>query len=264
MPPTIQNICDFLDAFAPTRLAEEWDNVGLLVGDPSGVASKVMTCLTITPESVAEAIDQAADLIVTHHPLPFRPLQRLTTEQPSSRMLWELIRAGVSIYSPHTGFDSAASGINQSLAERIGLTQIKPLLARAGEPDGLGAGRIGNLAGEKLSDLLKKIRQQFQLESIRFVGHSDANVSNVAIACGSGGSFLPAAIAAGCDTFVTGEATFHSCLEAKASHVSLVLMGHYGSERFAIEMLGEKIADQFPDLNVWASARESDPISLAH
>jgi putative NIF3 family GTP cyclohydrolase 1 type 2 len=132
-----------------------------------------------------------------------------------------------------------------------------------GEADGIGAGRFGNLPGENLSRLLATIKHQFQLGSIRYVGQPDAEVSRAAVACGSGGSFLSAAIAAGCDTFVTGEATFHTCLEAKANQVSLVLMGHYGSERFAIEMLGEQIADQFPDLQVWSSATESDPISVA-
>jgi len=105
---TIKKVCGFLDSFAPTRLAEDWDNVGLLVGDPEIEAEKVMTCLTVTPESASEAIEKNVDLIVSHHPLPFRPLKRLTTETVASRLLWDLVRAGVSIYSPHTGFDSVS------------------------------------------------------------------------------------------------------------------------------------------------------------
>ena len=142
--PTINDVCKFLDSFAPTRLAEEWDNVGLLVGDQARSAEKIMTCLTVTPESAAEAIEQGVDLIVSHHPLPFRPMKRITTDQVPSKMVWDLIRAGVSIYSPHTGFDSATEGINQMLAERMSLENTRPLVPIADDPDALGAGRIGD------------------------------------------------------------------------------------------------------------------------
>jgi len=113
----LSTICDFLDQFAPPVLAAEWDNVGLLVGDRTQKVERVLTCLTITPAVAAEAIRERADLIVTHHPLPFRPLKRLTADEPAGRLLLDLIRAGVAIHSPHTAFDSAAAGINQQLAE---------------------------------------------------------------------------------------------------------------------------------------------------
>src|SRR5262245_55505407 len=133
---TVTDLCAFLDAFAPPALAADWDNVGLLVGDKAQKVERVMTCLTITPPVAAEAIRERADLIVTHHPLPFRPLKRLTADEPAGEILLDVIRAGVAIHSPHTAFDSAAAGINQQLAEGLGLTQIQPL-----EPaEGLAAG----------------------------------------------------------------------------------------------------------------------------
>ncbi|MFH1266373.1 MAG: Nif3-like dinuclear metal center hexameric protein, partial [Planctomycetota bacterium] len=113
---TVKVIAEFLDQFAPHRLAEEWDNVGLLVGDSSGRVNRVMTCLTITPATAAEAIEAETDLIVTHHPLPFRPLKRLTTDTPTGRVLLDLIAGRIAVYSPHTAFDSAEEGINQRLA----------------------------------------------------------------------------------------------------------------------------------------------------
>src|SRR5438132_3460963 len=143
---TVSHLCDFLDCLAPPALAAEWDNVGLLVGDRAQKVERVMTCLTITPAVAAEAIRERADLIVTHHPLPFKPLKRLTADQPTGRMLLDLIRAGVAIHSPHTAFDSAAAGINQQLAEGLGLTQIQPLEPAEGVASGLGSGRWGSLA----------------------------------------------------------------------------------------------------------------------
>ncbi len=260
---TIQDACDFLDQIAPTRLAEDWDNVGLLAGDSAAPATKIMTCLTITPASTAEAIECGADLIVAHHPLPFRAVKRITTDTIPSRMLWQLIRAGVAIYSPHTGFDSASAGINQMLAERFGIKNPQPLNPIMDDPEGLGSGRFGETRMETFGDLIDSCKQQFGLTGLHVVGSAENKIQKIAVSCGSGGSFLGKAIAKGCDTFVTGETNFHSCLEAESSGVNLLLLGHYSSERFAVEILGEQLAANFTDLEVWASKKESDPLTWA-
>ena len=221
-----------------------------------------MTCLTVTPESAAEAISQEANLIVSHHPLPFRPIKRITTESVASKLIWDLIRAGVSIYSPHTGFDSAATGINQSLALRLGITDPTPLKPILDDPQQLGSGRIGKLTASKpLSEFIEQIKADFDLKTLQAVGDEKQVVSKVAVACGSGGSFLSAAIRSGCDAFITGEATFHTALEAKANGVAMVLLGHHSSERFAVDALASTLAKEFGDTTVWASKDESDPLS---
>ena len=124
---TVRDVSLWLDHFAPRHLAEAWDNVGLLVGDPASEVRRVMTCLTVTPESAAEAVEEDVSLIVSHHPMLFRPTQRLTTANAEGRMLLALIRTGVAIYSPHTAFDNAPGGINDLLARRLELTQVTPL-----------------------------------------------------------------------------------------------------------------------------------------
>lgn len=258
----IAQVSQFLNQFAPTRLAEEWDNVGLLVGDPKLVVERMMTCLTVTPESAAEAISQQANLIISHHPIPFRPLKRITTETVASKLIWDLIRAGVSIYSPHTGFDSAASGINQSLSQRLGISDATPLKPILDDPEQLGSGRIGKLSSSKpLDQFIDQIKADFELQTLQAVGDGQHTVNKVAVACGSGGSFLSAAIRVGCDTFVTGEATFHTALEAKANGVAMVLLGHHSSERFAVDSLASTLSKEFPDTKVWASKDESDPLT---
>lgn len=124
---TLATVLDFLEHFAPPALAAEWDNVGLLLGDRAAPVERVMTCLTVTPDSAAEAIADGVRLIVTHHPILFRGMKRLTTATPEGRMLLSLIQAGVAVYSPHTAFDNTADGINESLARRLGLTEVVPL-----------------------------------------------------------------------------------------------------------------------------------------
>jgi len=253
----LSDLCEFLETFAPAKLAAEWDNVGLLVGDSKQDPRRVLTCLTITPAVAAEAIREQADVLVTHHPLPFRPLKRLTADEPAGRLLLDLIRAGIAIYSPHTAFDSAAAGINQQLAEGLGLGDIQPLVP--GEQ--LGTGRTGRLLPPKtLREVVANTKQFLRTSHVSIVGEPSRPIERVAVACGSAGELLDAAVAARCDLFLTGEARLHTCYEAEARGIALLLAGHYASERFGVERLAEVIAAQFPALSVWASGDERDPI----
>jgi dinuclear metal center YbgI/SA1388 family protein len=120
-------ILEYLEAFAPLRLAAEWDNVGLLLGDRNADVQRVMTCLTVTPESAAEAVAEGAQLIVAHHPILFRPIQRLTGDTPEGLMLTVLVKAGIAVYSPHTAFDNTKGGINDLLAHRLGVVDAVAL-----------------------------------------------------------------------------------------------------------------------------------------
>ena len=261
MNDTISQISDFLKHFAPLELAEDWDNVGLLIGDSRRPVRRVMTCLTVTPETIVEGIERAVDLIVSHHPFPFQAIKKITTDTVGGQMLWDLMRHGIAVYSPHTAFDSAGRGINQSLAKMMGLTNVQPLKELPSVIENVGAGRMGDFEGIALNELLTRLKVELKLESLAYVGALEQPCRRVAVACGSGGSLLKTAIAAGCDTFVTGETTFHTCLEAKAENVALVLLGHYTSERFACENLAGELKKAFPDLEIWASELESDPIN---
>ena len=124
------HVTDYLTAFAPPDTAADWDNVGLLVGDPADPADRVMTCLTVTPGVVAEAVDERAGLIVSHHPVLFRGAKKLTANSPDGQLLLPLLRAGIAVYSPHTAFDNCPGGINDGLCDRLGLTDVRPLRPR--------------------------------------------------------------------------------------------------------------------------------------
>ena len=276
---SLDKLCTSLSQIAPLKLAESWDNVGLLVGDRQATIERAMTCLTITPAVVAEAIAERAGLVVTHHPLPFKPLSRITCDSITGRMLWRLIGNGTAIYSAHTAFDSAADGINAQWSRALQLESVQPLLPleqdsgpQAGA-DGtelnsgdssaavLGAGRYGRLREPMaLADLVDQCSRLVGARHARLVGDEGHSVTRVGFACGSGGSFLAAAKGCGCDALITGEATFHACLEAESSGIGLGLLGHYWSERFAMEQLARQLSDLHPEVTVWPSRRESDPI----
>jgi dinuclear metal center YbgI/SA1388 family protein len=124
---TVADLLAWLEDFAPTRLAESWDNVGLLFGDPSTEVTRVMTCLTVTPRSADEAITDGAQAIVSHHPILFKATKLFRADRPETSYLWRLARAGVAILSPHTAFDNTVGGINDGLVRRIGLVDVEAL-----------------------------------------------------------------------------------------------------------------------------------------
>ena len=255
---TVSDVAAFLEQFAPLELAADWDNVGLLVGDPAVPVTRLMTCLTVTPASASEASEAGAQLIVTHHPLPFRPLNKLTTDSSTGRLLWQLMRAGVSVYSPHTAFDSAADGINAQLASKLKLQSAQPLVPHSA---GFGMGRRGELPHPiALRRLAAETKRLLGVDFVQIVGDPAAPVQKVGIACGSAADLLESAKGAGCDVFLTGEARLHDCLEAEARGIALLLVGHYASERFGVEHLAEVLTGKFAGIETWASRRERDPL----
>ncbi|QDT38537.1 Nif3-like dinuclear metal center hexameric protein [Stratiformator vulcanicus] len=289
--PTVHDLRRALETIAPPTIAEDWDNVGLLLGDPEAEVNRVLTCLTLTPDVAAEAVEDEADLIVTHHPIFFRGTKRITTETSDGAMILKLARAGVAVYSPHTSYDSGPAGINRQIANRLGLDDVRPLRviepastqARSAskgpteecradlnestnenqsDPAELGAGRYGVLNPPlEVHEFLRRVKVAFGIDSLRHVPADTELVGRVAIACGSAGEFLSDASAHCCQYLLTGETSFHTCLEARAAGMGLILLGHYRSERFAMDRLAEMLSGEFPEISATSSHAESDPIT---
>ena len=257
--PLIQDLLTALEQQIPLDLAEPWDNVGLLLGDARAEAKGVMTCLTLTEDVAEEAIREGANLVITHHPILFKAVKRLTTDTSEGRLLLRLAQAGISVYSPHTAFDSAREGINQQIAVALGLHDIQPIRPRPQSTE--GAGRWGRLpAPVTLSEFLQRVEPICGTKHFTYVGDLTQPCETIAIACGAAGDFLPEAAALGCQAFVTGETRFHTCLEARALGIALLMVGHYASERPAVEELARRFAAQWSPFPIWASRVETDPV----
>lgn len=264
-PPTVDDVVAFLDAAAPPDTAEEWDNVGLLVGDRRAPVDALLTCLTLTADVAAEAAAGGARMIVAHHPVLFRAARRIVADTRDGAVLLKLIGAGIAVHSPHTAYDNARDGVNAQLAASLGLLDVRPLRpAATSMPDAgtdRGAGRCGRLpAPIALKALCDRVKQAWRTGPLQVVGDPDRSVSRVGIACGSAAEFLTDAHRAGCDVFLTGEARFHACLEARDLGTALVLAGHYATERPAVEVLAGRLAQRFPGLVAQASRVERDPL----
>lgn len=277
----LKELIDALQRIAPLGIAESWDNVGLLVGDPASSIAKVMTCLTLSDGVLEEAIDRKIGLVVSHHPIPFRPLTRITTEDPTGRILWRAMQHSIAIYSPHTAWDNAHEGINRQLAGLLHLGNLRPLVPinrAANSQSGnsqtgkvkqgtslddpmereLGCGVIGEFAKPvRIDDLVERLGISIRGMSVRCTDSGERLVNRIGIVCGSGGSMLSKAAGERCDLFLTGEATYHQCLEAEARGVAMLMIGHFASEAFSMRKLAELLARAFPQLDVGASESES-------
>jgi dinuclear metal center YbgI/SA1388 family protein len=249
-----------LNEMFPLKLAEKWDNVGFIFGDSDQEINKVLVCLTVTPEVVEEAQKNQIDLIISHHPFPFKKVNRITTDTVEGKMILSLAKASINVYSPHTAFDSADGGINESTLTALGITSIEDLVPKL---DMNGAGRVGRYTEPvKLSDLVNNCKNHYGLKTIKVVAVPDAKIEKVAVACGSGGDFFAAAKAKGVDAFITGEASFHTCVAARSHGISLILTGHYASERIAVEDLAAELSSKFKKISVAASEADVSPVVM--
>lgn len=257
---TIAHVTEALEQIAPLRLAAEWDVVGLLVSSRRPQITRAMTCLSLTPEVAAEAVRERADMVITHHPLPFRPVPRITADTSTGRVLLDLIQAGIAVWSSHTAWDSAAGGINDHLAALLELGHVAPIAPDAIDPRA-GFGRAGLApAAWSVDQVARRIAGRLGVKGAHVVGHADREAGRVGIVCGSGGDSLAAVRQAGCTTFLTGEIKLHQALEARAAGLSVIAVGHHASERFAMDLLADRLAESVPGLTCWASRDETDPM----
>lgn len=222
-----------LEGVAPARWAEPWDNPGLQVGSPDQRVGKVFSSLDPTLDALEAACKAHAQLLFTHHPLIFKPLSQIRTDAFPGTVVAEAIKRGIAIVAAHTNLDAAPGGINDILADLLGLTDIeilKPVEAAAGA----GLGRIGNLpAPVDLSTFSKTVKGILGAPEIRMVGRRDAHIQRLAVVGGSGGSLLSLACEKGADLLLTGDVGHHAALEAEALGISLMDGGHFYSERTA-------------------------------
>lgn len=242
---TVEEIFAFLADWAPPESAEEWDNPGLLVRACEETEG-VLCALDVTPATVREAAENRCGLIVSHHPVIFRPLRALSAGDVPAL----LVRGGISAVCMHTNLDKAAGGVNDALAARLGLAEAEPFAQ--------GIGRIGVLAESFAAPALaREIARRLAAP----VQYADAGrpVRRAAVVSGSGGDFVGEAARAGADCLITGEAGHHDALDALAAGVSLFAATHFSTERFIAEVLAQRLRQAFPDLRVLESAADVPP-----
>ena len=224
---TVKNVYDHLNELADVRLAEKWDNVGLMLGNYNKEVRKVLVCLDVTTKVVKEAIDKKIDLIVSHHPLIFKPLKKLDfTEDFKSNIIRNLIKNDISVISFHTNLDSATLGLNDHLAKLLNLNDIKVLFEHNID-NTAGLGRIGRLKTPlNIEDFIKYLKDKLTLNTVSAVIGNKKDISVVALLGGSGADFiytLPEEV----DVYLTGDVGYHAALDAIEMKRNIIDIGHF-------------------------------------
>lgn len=251
MKETIQlaTLIQHLQAHYPTDLAESWDQVGLHFGHPQATIKNIMTALDIRPELVDEAIQKNIDTIIVHHPPIFHPIRRFNLDDPQNQMYAKLIQHHINVYAMHTNFDAAWNGMNDWLAQALGLTEITDLQQHT--PDSRGElptiGRVGFLPQALNRDaLIKLVKDTFVRDFITTVEKSIKEEYNkVAIVGGAGGSMLSQIAENNVDVFITGDVTYHTAQALYDMDILTIDAGHYIEHIFV-----DKMADL---LRQWAN-----------
>lgn len=248
---TVKDIFDFLNKIAPVSLKMDFDNVGILVGDPYREVNKCLLALDITADVIKEAQKVGAQLIVSHHPVIFEPLKSVTSDELVGAKLISLIKNDIAAVCMHTNLDIAEGGVNDALMNALG-GRVSGFLEPCGEDeDGnkVGCGRIGELNKDcDFNEFLKICKSALNVKGLRY---HDAGrpVRNVAVMGGSGGSCLNLAAQSGCDTYVTSDIKYNTFLDAKELGINLIDADHFCTENVVIPVLHEKLSAQFPEID---------------
>lgn len=243
----ISDVIERIEKEYPTELAYEWDNVGLLVGDRNRTVKNVVTCLDVTEDVIEFAKNCEAELIISHHPVIFSPINCINGDTKTGKLLLDAIENKIAIYSAHTNCDKADYGINTRLAEIFDLKDVEPL-----EQDGLG--RIGNLEKPvSLCEFAEYVENKLSVK-VRFCGDTKTVVKKVAICSGAGGDVIPTAIQKGADVLLTGDTKYHQMLDSK-DDINIIDAGHFGTEAIVAEIFAEILCDM--DIGVfWQDAED--------
>jgi dinuclear metal center YbgI/SA1388 family protein len=255
MDPKLSEVQRVLDGLAPGGLAESWDNPGLQVGDPDRRISGILVSLDPTLAAVREASGCGAQLLITHHPLIFRPVSSLDMASFPGDVIREAVKSGVSVVSLHTNLDSAEDGINDILADLLDLREVEVLEKRTGDGvaqqvssagakiETTGLGRVGNLAQPvPLSVMKTKVMKALGAKrQMRQIGDGQDMVRRVAVVGGAGGSLVALAAKRGADLLVTGDVTYHQALEAVRAGLAVIDGGHFETERAAMRVFADRL-----------------------
>ncbi|MFH0728354.1 MAG: Nif3-like dinuclear metal center hexameric protein [Pseudomonadota bacterium] len=249
MSVTVGDIILLMETIAPSGLAEKWDNSGLQLGKRNWPVRKIVTALDPGPEVIAEATRLKADLLITHHPLLFAPLKSIDLDTPTGTIIARAIEHHLCIYAAHTNLDSVADGLNDMLACRLALRNIRALQPSFFSPEGSsipalpqGLGRIGELSGTAtLKAFAYFIKNQLSLDHVTLTGDPELQVSRVAICTGSGSGLFDAFYASGAQVYVSGDFRYHDARTAEMNQVGLVDIGHFASEHLMVAALASRL-----------------------
>ncbi len=247
---TVAQIITACESLAPLSLAMDWDNSGFQLGDRTKPVTKVLVALDPFEDVCQEAVSWGAELVVTHHPLFFNHIKSITPDTSVGRAAMLLLENHISLWSGHTCLDVAEGGVNDVLAQRLGLTEVSPL-----PPENLL--RVGSIPEMPLDAFLQRVKTALGCPGLRY-SSAGAPCRKIAVGGGACGSELELAKAVGCDTFVTSDIKYNQFWDAKDLGMNLIDAGHFYTENPVCTVLAEKIRAEFPEVEIRISKNHAD------
>lgn len=255
----LKTITTAIEEFAPLSLQLDYDNSGLQIGRPDAEISAALLCLDVTEEILQEAIDRKCELIISHHPLLFRGLKHITGATSTERIVARALRHNIAIYAAHTNLDSAVHGVSREMARMLRLRDTA-VLDSAGDPTGLGI--IGSVDAVPAMEFLRQVKETFHVKALRYSAQSpQLVVRRVALCGGAGAEFIPKAIAAGADIYITGDVKYHD-YTTYAADMLIVDIGHYESELCARNIFARLLHERFPGFVARVSESDRCPVGV--
>jgi len=254
----VGQIADEMDKLYPHYLAEKWDNVGLLCGNRESEIKKILVSLDATLDVIGEAIVLGVNMIITHHPILFGGIKKVTIDNPDGKIIYSLIKNNISLYAAHTNLDSSENGISRYEADLIGLEGTSVLVPHE-NIIGSGMGVIGYINQKKdmkISEFAEWIKKILNVPHLKFTGSPDRKVRKVAVVTGSGGDFIKEAVQAGADVLITGDIKYHMALDAELMGISIIDAGHYATEIVAVDIFEKNIKSIAPDIKIIKSTQK--------
>ncbi len=239
----VKEILEKLEERFPLFLQEDYDNSGLQIAGPNIEVECAMVSLDTTLQGVELAALKECQLFLTHHPLFFLPIKRITPDDPTGNIIYSVIISSMTLYSMHTNYDSARGGLNDVLCEKLGLSNVHPLIEDE-RMEGSGIGRIGEIEGMDIREFASFVKVKLAASHVRMAPIGPHIVKKVALCSGAGASLIDEAVKSGADVYVTGDVTYHNIIHALNSGLSLIVVEHDETEKFFEEEM-KKLLSSF-------------------
>ena len=243
---TVQIVTDVINQLAPRRLAEEWDNPGLLIGDPAAEVKRIFVCLDVLDENISRAVELDAQLIVAHHPLIFHAIKNIRFDLPHGKKISRLIKNNLAVFAAHTNLDIAAGGVNDILASKIGLTDVKNF----GDEE-FSLGRLGTLETPMTAEnFARHVKKVLNADNVRLICAGDFMIKKVGLCGGAGAEFIQKAKFFGAQAFVTGDVKYHEAQAAVENKIHVVDAGHFATEFPIVHALADYLRAELKNFDV--------------
>ena len=242
----VKDIVAVIEEFAPLSIQEGWDNSGLCVGSPDDEVTSAIFALDCTEALVDEAVACGADMIITHHPLIFSGLKKISPDDQVGAAVIKAIKNGIAIYAAHTNADKVIAGVSGAMAAKLGLADVR-ILSEDGEGTGLGV--VGDLTKPLTADeAVALVKEKFGLKMLKASRPLDTMISRVAMCGGSGSSLIGAARRSGAQLYISGDISYHNFFAPEG--FMIMDIGHYESEIEIVNILFSLIMKKFPTFAV--------------